>query len=131
MSSFVAITPNRGRHAPALCCRIAAASGGVVLNRDVVEHIDSKIRDVRLDSWKEIAAYLKRDIRTVQRCEKLEALPIHRHQHLKRGSPFAYAAELDAWWEGPGRSLDPVDIAAPAPGLPDLSSTQPVLPAEA
>ena len=58
---------------------------------DTVETMESKSRDVRLDSWKEIAAHLKRDIRTVQRWEKLEGLPVHRHQHLKRGSPFGYA----------------------------------------
>lgn len=52
----------------------------------------------RLDSWKEIAAYLKRDIRTVQRWEKEESLPVHRHQHKKAGSVYAHPAELDAWW---------------------------------
>lgn len=51
----------------------------------------------RLDSWKEIAAYLKRDVRTVQRWEAFESLPVHRHQHKKRGSVFAHPAELDAW----------------------------------
>jgi DNA-binding beta-propeller fold protein YncE len=53
----------------------------------------------RLDSWKEIAAYLKRDVRTVQRWEAFEGLPVHRHQHKKRGSVYALAAELDAWRE--------------------------------
>lgn len=52
----------------------------------------------RLDSWKEIASYLKRDIRTVQRWEILEGLPIHRHQHHKQGAVYAYASELDSWW---------------------------------
>ena len=33
----------------------------------------------RLDSWKEIAAYLKRDVTTVQRWEKREGMPVHRH----------------------------------------------------
>jgi len=55
--------------------------------------------DNRLDSWKEIAAYLKRDVSTVQRWEKREGLPIHRHQHGKLGSVYAYKAELDVWWE--------------------------------
>lgn len=40
----------------------------------------------RLDSWKEIASYLKRDVRTVQRWERREGLPVHRHQHEKLGS---------------------------------------------
>ncbi len=51
----------------------------------------------RLDSWKEIAAYLERDITTVQRWEKREGMPVHRHLHDKRGSVYALSCELDAW----------------------------------
>lgn len=53
----------------------------------------------RLDSWKEIAAYLGRDVTTVQRWEKREGMPVHRHLHDKRGSVYAVSAELDAWFE--------------------------------
>lgn len=48
----------------------------------------------RLDSWKEIAAFLKRGVRTVQRWERLEGLPVHRHRHDKLGSIFAYRSEV-------------------------------------
>jgi TolB-like protein/Tfp pilus assembly protein PilF len=51
----------------------------------------------RLDSWKEIAAYLKRDVTTVQRWEKREAMPVHRHVHDKGGSVYALTEELDDW----------------------------------
>jgi len=51
----------------------------------------------RLDSWKEIASYLRRDVRTVQRWEKKEGLPVHRHQHDKLGSVYASRTELDSW----------------------------------
>jgi Tol biopolymer transport system component len=51
----------------------------------------------RLDSWKEIAAYLKRDPRTIQRWEKKEGLPVHRHVHDSQVSVYAYKNELDAW----------------------------------
>src|SRR6476660_5697683 len=51
----------------------------------------------RLDSWKEIAAYLQRDVTTVQRWEKREGMPVHRHLHDKAGSVYAYSSELDAW----------------------------------
>jgi hypothetical protein len=51
----------------------------------------------RLDGWKEIATYLRRDVRTVQRWEKTEGLPIHRHQHQQRAVPYAFARELDEW----------------------------------
>ncbi len=51
----------------------------------------------RLDSWKEIAAYLNRDVTTVQRWEKREGMPVHRHLHDRMGTVFASRAELDAW----------------------------------
>src|SRR5262245_31818757 len=51
----------------------------------------------RLDSWKEIARYLNRSVRTLYRWEKEEGLPVHRHQHKELGSVFAYKGELDAW----------------------------------
>ena len=59
----------------------------------------------RLDSWKEIAAYLSRGIRTVQRWEREEGLPVHRLQHDKRGSVYARKDELAAWWESRRRTL--------------------------
>jgi Tol biopolymer transport system component len=52
----------------------------------------------RLDSWKEIAEYLRRQVRTVQRWEREQELPVHRHVHRKRSSVYAFASELDAWW---------------------------------
>ena len=51
----------------------------------------------RLDSWKEIADYLKRDVTTVQRWEKREGMPVHRHVHDRMGSVYASRSELDAW----------------------------------
>ncbi len=57
-------------------------------------------REPRLDSWKEIAAYLRRDVSTVQRWEKREGMPVHRHVHDKQGSVSALRTELDAWIHG-------------------------------
>ena len=54
-------------------------------------------REDRLDSWKEIAAYLNRDVTTVQRWEKREGMPVYRHLHDRLGSVYASRAELDAW----------------------------------
>lgn len=68
-------------------------------------------RGPRLDSWKEIAAHLGRDVRTVQRWERGEGLPVHRQQHDKLGSVFAFRNEVDAWRDA--RSIRPED---PAPG---------------
>jgi len=55
-----------------------------------------------LESWKEIAAYLNRDVSTVRRWEKREGLPVHRHLHDKLGTVYAYRSELDSWLESRG-----------------------------
>ena len=69
----------------------------------------------RLDSWKEIAAYLRRDVTTVQRWEKREGMPVHRHQHDRLGSVYAYRHELDAWsLERRPSGAEPADAADPA-----------------
>lgn len=76
----------------------------------------------RLDSWKDIAGYLKRTIRTVQRWEKTERLPVRRHQHSKLGSVFALKAEVDAWWTSRQPSLDSAGVTpAPAQGRRNLA----------
>ena len=54
----------------------------------------------RLDSWKEIGAYFNRDKRTMQRWERLEGMPVHRHLHDKQGTVYALKRELDEWWKG-------------------------------
>lgn len=53
--------------------------------------------DERLDSWKEIAAYLKHGVRTVQRWERVAGLPVRRIPST-RGAVYAFRAELDQWW---------------------------------
>jgi len=77
--------------------------------------------DRRLDSWKEIATYLNRDVTTVQRWEKREGMPIHRHQHDKRGSVYALTSELDAWVES---RRSPVDEPETKP-QPQVSPASP------
>src|SRR6187200_436786 len=79
----------------------------------------TKAPEDRLDSWKEIAAYLNRDVTTVQRWEKREGMPVHRHQHDRMGSVYASRAELDAWTRS--RNLSPV---APAPSRHSATSSQ-------
>lgn len=74
----------------------------------------------RLDSWKKIAVYLKRDVSTVQRWERREGMPVHRHLHDKQGSVFAYRSELDRWWETRRLQLSAPPPAAP-PGPPPRS----------
>jgi TolB-like protein len=50
-----------------------------------------------LDSWKAIAAYLHRDVRTVMRWEQGRGLPVHRIPGGGRPGVFALRSELDSW----------------------------------
>jgi len=50
-----------------------------------------------LDSWKHIAAYLERDVRTVMRWERARALPVHRLPGGTRAAVYALKSELEAW----------------------------------
>ena len=61
----------------------------------------------RLDSWKEIASYFQRDVRTVQFWEAKEGLPVHRQEHTARASVYAFPDELDAWFEQRARKSRP------------------------
>ncbi|MGB7226475.1 MAG: tetratricopeptide repeat protein, partial [Candidatus Acidiferrales bacterium] len=88
----------------------------------------------RLDSWKEIATYLRRDLRTVQRWEEREGLPVHRHLHGKLGSVYAFRQELDAWFASREPEAKPATKAAQetsdfagfdsAPLIPPVKTTQ-------
>lgn len=51
----------------------------------------------RLGGWKEIADYLDASKSTLERWERSEGLPVHRHRHQKRGTVFAFTHELDRW----------------------------------
>lgn len=66
-----------------------------------------------LNSWKEIAVYLKCGVRTVQRYERESQLPVRRMSGKARGAVIAFPAELDVWLrqsfpgkESPGRASD-------------------------
>ncbi len=66
----------------------------------------ASLPEERLQSWKEIAAYLRRDVRTVQRWEKQEGLPVRRHVHNKLSSVYAGKTELEAWWKNRKAQLE-------------------------
>src|SRR5688500_3669111 len=77
--------------------------------------------DDRLDSWKEIAAYMRRDVTTVQRWEKREGMPVHRHLHDKMGSVYAFKTDLDAW----ARKRSPSLVVEPGVEPVAITSTHP------
>jgi len=63
----------------------------------------------RLDSWKEIALFLGRTVRTVQRWEKSEGLPVHRGGTTKRGSVIGSKREIGDWWHRRRATLEVED----------------------
>ena len=79
----------------------------------------------RLDSWKEIAAYLGRDVRTVQRWETRDGLPVHRLHHAKLGSVFAYSIELDAWCDARDQRVTGLEAEARPLAAPPESDPTP------
>ena len=50
-----------------------------------------------LNSWKEIAQYIGRGVRTVQRYEAEFGFPIRRVGGRPRGAVMAFTDEIDAW----------------------------------
>ena len=58
---------------------------------------------------------MKRDVTTVQRWEKREGMPVHRHVHDKLGSVYAFKAELDAW----ARDRSPAQATEPEVETPE------------
>lgn len=69
-----------------------------------------------LNSWKEIAVYLGRGVRTVQRWEADLGLPVHRPKGRDRSAVLAFPDEVDIWLR-----RTPVRFSAsatPGPALP-------------
>ena len=84
----------------------------------------SPLPDKKLVSWKEIAAHLGRETRTVQRWEKTEGLPVRRHEHQKKSTVYAYTSELDEWFKRRQPADDPEADAAfvPDPETSEVNS---------
>ena len=75
-----------------------------------------------LDSWKEIAAYLHRDVRTVMRWERARGLPVHRLPGGGKPGVYALQSELDAWWKKRHLHLvEPAENVAPHPRTPSVA----------
>src|SRR5438477_2589990 len=64
-----------------------------------------------LNSWKEIATYLDRGVRTVQRWEN-DGLPIRRVGTGKRTAVFAFTVEIDKWLQKHATAAPPDHIKA-------------------
>jgi hypothetical protein len=84
----------------------------MIRGREIADTQGADERRDLMDSWKAIAQYFGRDVRTVQRWEKTENLPVHRHIHEKNGSVYAFKSELENWRKS--RSIIPARETARA-----------------
>lgn len=80
-----------------------------------------------LESWKEISAFLGRDIRTCQRWERELGLPIHRLDGSPRARVFAYKSELGAWLDQKLRNGEPAPSGHPMTGPRSVLRPRPLL----
>ena len=62
----------------------------------------------RLDSWKAIAAFIGKDVRTALRWAKDGGMPVYHHAGRKRGAVYAYRSEIDAWIHADRNQTRPV-----------------------
>src|SRR5205807_8474284 len=77
----------------------------------------------RLDGWKQIAEYLKRDVTTVIRWEREKGLPVQRIPGGKRQAVFAYREDIDGWLLAPSTSRSPTLTAYDLQDLPAIANT--------
>jgi hypothetical protein len=66
-----------------------------------------------LNSWKEIATYLNRGVRTVQRWERDLGLPVRRPRGHDRSAVIAFAEEIDLWLKRAPERQEAVDFRGP------------------
>ena len=90
----------------ALAGRGKSGQSGQVMESQTPNNAELESSEPRLESWKEIAAYLQRNTTTARRWEREEGLPVHRHSHKRRASVYAYPSELNAWREGRKRGAE-------------------------
>ncbi|MEE4330639.1 MAG: FlgO family outer membrane protein, partial [Wenzhouxiangella sp.] len=74
----------------------------------------------RLDSWKAIANYLGKSVRTAKRWEAEEGLPVHRHMHHRQGTVHAFRPEIDRWLAERGQGPTPPPITQTEDSRPGL-----------
>ncbi len=79
----------------------------------------------RLESWKEIAAHLGREVRTAQRWAATRGLPVHHLPGGERPRVFSLTSEIDAWLRtgAPGATSAQPAPAASVAVLPFLNLT--------
>jgi TolB-like protein len=82
------------------------ATALAVAGRASAQQIVAAVLPRQLDSWKEIAAFFARNVRTVQRWERAENLPVYHHIHIKCSSVYALESELIAWRDARSRQKD-------------------------
>src|SRR5690242_17244733 len=80
-----------------------------------------------LNSWKEVADYVGRSARTLQRWEKNWKLPMHRPAGRMRSAVIAVASEIDEWIKQTPIARS-ADVARSSPIKPAVEELRPPAP---
>jgi CheY-like chemotaxis protein len=80
-----------------------------------------------LNSWKEIASFVGRSERTVQRWEKWYGLPVCRPSGRERSAVIALASEIEAWTLGAHRAAGETTLTSEERASPKPESRPTVL----
>jgi hypothetical protein len=95
-SNSLKVIPNGGDYrAPYDGKNTAEKPDGIVRTPQLLRAVP--VHSGVLNSWKEIATYLGRGVRTVQRWEAELQLPVHRPRGKNRSAVIAFREELDQW----------------------------------
>lgn len=89
---------------------ISTTTGSLSEAPSLIKDAEAKI----LTGWKEIATYLRKGVRTVQRYERELGLPIRRFAGKSKGSVLAMKADIDGWLPGCPLGVQPLSNGTPA-----------------
>jgi Tfp pilus assembly protein PilF len=84
----------------------------------------TKSKSEILQGWKEIAAYVSRDERTVKRWEKQRGLPVRRMPGSGRANVYAVVADVDAWLSTTPATAEPMQADDADGGEDELSQSE-------
>jgi hypothetical protein len=94
VQTFLTFVFNRLQSTPLSAAKLGVTFDSVMQNRT---GSNGRAAGEVFNGWKEIAAYLRKGVRTVQRYERTLGLPIRRPAGKLSGAVLATKAELDAW----------------------------------
>lgn len=90
---------------------LAPGTAGADILHGAGQKTTAQAPDRLLNGWKEIAAFFRKDERTMRRWAATMDLPVHRVHDAKRGTVYAYAGDLEQWLKRQRQNLNGDEVA--------------------